>query len=575
MEHFLTLLEEVGKDPERRISGLELLTEAERHRLLLEWSDTHREYPDVCIHRLFEEQAQRTPDAVAVVFEDEQLTYRELNESANELASRLAERGIGKGSYVPVLMERSIELVVSLLSVMKSGAAFVPLDPRWPTERLKWILDDLNSTVILLNKESSSREGTLDQPSLLVDTQTTNASIPNPDIEVVPGEPIYVIYTSGSTGKPKGAINAHRGITNRLLWMNEFFGRESAAVALQTTHHVFDSAVWQLFWPLINGGKTIVPSPFVEMTADHLTALIDKHGVTITDFVPSVLDVVVPQLLDSTDLHRRLRSLRSVVVGGEEITPSTTYAFLEHFPGVRLANLYGRTEASIGCICHEVSGNESAKIPIGKPIANAHALVLDQGMNLVPAGVVGELYISGTCLGLGYLNDQTKTRLAFVDNPFAEIDYDKLYKTGDLARYSRDGEIEFLGRLDHQVKINGIRIELGEIEASLRQHQALGHGVVGAQEIAAGDKRLVATLFPAGVLLCRLGSCAAFSRRSCPGIWCPRPSWCSRSCRLLPTARSIAKRCQRPICPTFERRALMRLHAHRWRRRWWRSGPTF
>jgi amino acid adenylation domain-containing protein len=400
LSHFRTLLEGIVEDPDQRLSELPLLTKAERDRLLVEWNDTATEYPDSCVQTLFEEQVERMPEAVAVVFEDEQLTYRQLNENANRIASVLRERGIGKGSYVPVLMDRSIELVVSLLSAMKSGAAFVPLDTRWPTERLRLILDDLNSEVVLLNKESLSRQEELGQPSLLVDARATETSVPNPDIELDPSEPIYVIYTSGSTGKPKGAINVHRGIANRLLWMNDFFGRESAAVALQTTHHVFDSAVWQLFWPLINGGKTVVPSPMMEMSADHLAALIEKHGVTITMFVPSVFNMIVPRLVTRGEVQHKLRSLRSVVVGGEEITPSTTYTFLEHFPGVRVTNMYGPTEASIGCICHEVGGNENAKIPIGKPIANTHALILDSRMNLVPVGVAGELYVSGTCLGL-------------------------------------------------------------------------------------------------------------------------------------------------------------------------------
>jgi amino acid adenylation domain-containing protein len=497
LSHFQTLLEGIVEDPDQRLSELPQLTKAERDRLLFEWNDTATEYPDACVHTLFEEQVERTPEAVAVVFEDEQLTYRQLNDDANRLASVLRERGIGKGSYVPVLMGRSNELVVSLLSVMKSGAAFVPLDPRWPTERLRLILDDLNSEVILLNKESLSQQEELGQPSLLVDAQATETSIPNPDIELDPSEPIYVIYTSGSTGKPKGAINVHRGITNRLLWMNDFFGGESAAVVLHTTHHVFDSAVCQLLWPLINGGKAVVPSPMMEMSADHLAALIEKHGVTITDFVPSVFNVLVPQLVTGSDeVRHKLSSLRSLIIGGEEITPSTTYTFLEHFPGVRITNLYGPTEASIGCICHEVRGNENAKIPIGKPIANAHALILDREMNLVPVGVVGELYITGTCLGLGYLNDEEKTRAAFVDNPFGEIDYDKLYKTGDLARYLAEGEIEFLGRIDHQVKIRGFRIELGEIEAALRRHPALHQGVVIAREDLPGDKGLVAYVVP-------------------------------------------------------------------------------
>jgi amino acid adenylation domain-containing protein len=519
--HLQTLLEGIVADPDRQpVSILPLLTEGERHQLLVEWNDTQTEYPEVCIHRLFEAQVERTPDAVAVVFEDERLSYRQLNEKANQTASALAERGIEKGSYVPVLMDRSIEVVISLLSIMKLGAAFVPLDSRWPVERLRWVLDDLNSELILLNKDTSYQAEALGQPSLLVDAPISSTSIPNPNIDIDPSEPIYVIYTSGSTGKPKGAINAHRGITNRLLWMNEFFGRESAAVALQTTHHVYDSAVWQLFWPLINGGSTVIPSPELEMSAGYLATLVEKHGVTITDFVPSVFNEIVPQLASSSEMRRKLGSLRSLVVGGEEITPSTTYSFLDHFPGVRVTNLYGPTEASIGCICHEVRGNENARIPIGKPIANAHALVLDRDMNLVPVGVVGELYISGSCLGLGYLNDEIKTRAAFVENPFDEINHDKLYKTGDLARYLPDGEIEFLGRIDQQVKIRGFRIELGEVESALNDHPAVRQSAVVLREDVPEQKLLAAYVVPEGTAPSHR-ELRAFVRQMLPGYMVP------------------------------------------------------
>jgi amino acid adenylation domain-containing protein len=537
----------------KKSSELELLTEKERHRLLHEWNDTTTDYRDACVHTLFEEQVERTPEAVAVVFEDEQLTYRQLNDDANRLAAVLRERGIGNGSYVAVLMDRSVEVVISLLAVMKSGAAFVPLDTRWPTERLGWILDDLGSEAILLKEESSSsHQMALGRPSLLVDTQAPQTSTPNPDIEVDPGEPIYVIYTSGSTGKPKGAINTHRGITNRLLWMNEYFSGELAAVALQTTHHVFDSAVWQLLWPLINGGRSVVPSPTMEMSADYLATLIEKHGVTITDFVPSVFNVLVPQLVTGSDVQHKLRSLRSLIIGGEEITPSTTYTFLEHFPGVRVTNLYGPTEASIGCICHEVSGDEGAKkIPIGRPIANTHALVLDSRMNLIPIGVTGELYITGGCLGLGYLNDEEKTRAAFVENPYDELAHDKLYKTGDLARYLSDGEIEFVGRIDQRVKIRGFRIELGEIEAALRRHPALRHAVVIAREDLPGDKRLLAYVVPsqdAATTTPSVGELRGFVREKVPDY-------------MVPSAFVVLE--ELPLTPNgkVDRRALLALEA--------------
>ncbi|HVN78384.1 MAG TPA: amino acid adenylation domain-containing protein [Terriglobia bacterium] len=491
--HFKVLLEGIIAEPEQRLSKLPFLTEAERHQLLVEWNAQQRHYPEEkCVHQLIEEQVGRTPDAVAVVFEDEHLTYQQLNDKANQVALSLAKRGIGKGSYIPILMDRSIEVVISILSIMKAGAAFVPLDIQWPAERIKQVLLDLNSEVILVNKVTPYREEVLNRSFLLVDGRVACDSMPSLNLNIDSGEPIYAIYTSGSTGKPKAAVVPHRGITNRFLWMNEFFGRDTAVAALQTTPHNFDSAIWQLFWPLINGGKTVIPSSGSEMTANFLSTLIERHAVTITDFVPSVFNVIVPDLLIDRSIRQKLRSLRIVIVGGEEITTAATHSFVTHFPGVRLINLYGPTEASIGCICYEITGKERGKIPIGKPISNVQVLILDQNRNLVPVGVVGELYLSGICLGLGYLNDEKKTEAAFVDNWLTEIDCDKLYKTGDLARYLPDGNIEFLGRLDQQVKIRGFRIELGEIESVLCIHPQVREAIVVAREDGSGGKRLVA-----------------------------------------------------------------------------------
>jgi amino acid adenylation domain-containing protein len=500
--HLEILLEGMAANPERRLVELPLLSDDERRQLLVEWNVTGRSYPtDKCIHQLFEAQVEQTPDSTAVVFNERRITYRELSEKANDLAVSLAAIGIGRGSYVPFLMDRSIEVVISMLAIMKTGAAFVPLDVHWPVERIKQILDDLNSAIILVDRAISHQPEGLGRSFILVDEERSCAvAAAKVDRYSDPADPIYAVYTSGSTGRPKAAVVAHRGITNRFLWMNEFFGSTAASAALQTTHHVYDSAVWQLFWPLINGGKTVIPLPGMETNADYLAALIERHEITITDFVPSVFNTIVPQLTNDTSVHGRLASLRTIIVGGEEITPSTTYTFMAHFPGVRVINLYGPTEASIGCICYEVTGKEDGKIPIGRPISNVHALILDPCRNLVPPGVAGELYLSGLCLGLGYLNDEEKTNAAFVENEFPEIGYSRLYKTGDLVRYLPDGNIEFLGRIDHQIKIRGFRIELGEIESVLGQHPDVGQSVVLARNDRLGDsstplatdKRLVA-----------------------------------------------------------------------------------
>ena len=469
----------------------------------MEWNATACEYPVDCgVHQLVEAQVIRTPNAPAVVCGEVELTYAELNARANQVAAALRARGVGPGAYVPLLMPGGIEVVIGMLAVMKAGAAFVPLDLDWPVERIRSALRELPPGPALMGPRLPFGEALLERAVLRVDPLVGGAEAgdgrANLDLAAEAEAPIYAIFTSGSTGLPKAAVVPHRGITNRLLWMNEFFGPATAAAVLQTTRHVYDSAVWQLFWPLINGGKTVLPGPGAEGSAETLAQLIERHQVTITDFVPSVFNALVPQMVAAAPLRQQLRSLRAIVVGGEEITPATTYQFMAAFPDVRVINLYGPTEASIGCICYEVTGSEGDAIPIGRPIANVRVLVLDPDRNPVPVGVAGELYLGGACVGLGYLNDPEKTRANFVDSPCPELGGGKLYRTGDRVRYRPDGPLEFLGRMDQQVKLRGLRIELGEIESALDQHPAVHESVVLLREDTPGDKRLVGYLVPAG-----------------------------------------------------------------------------
>jgi amino acid adenylation domain-containing protein len=486
-------LEGIAADPDSAISELPLLTETERYQLLIGCNETRADFDlTVCIHQLFEAQAERNPAAVAVVYENQSLTYRELNDEANLLAQKLLLRGTGKGSYVPVLMRKGPGVVISLLAIMKAGAAFVPLDINWPAKRLSKVLDEIGSDLILVDESAPRLPEELARQTLNIRQRQVTDPPGNPNVRVSPLDPIYVIYTSGSMGAPKGVIVAHRGITNRFLWMNQYLGAEAAAAALQTTHHVYDSAVWQLMWPLINGGKTVIPADEDGLNADYLVGLIERHSVTIADFVPSVFNALVPQLITDGRAEQALKSLRVIIIGGEEITPATTYKFMERFSWPRVVNLYGPTEASIGCISYDVTGKEGNKIPIGKPISNAQVLILDAHKNLVPAGVKGEIYLAGVCLGLGYLNDEEKTGATFVDNIYPEITGEKLYKTGDLGRRLSTGDIEYLGRIDQQVKVRGLRIELGEIEAVLGAHPVVRESVVVARDKRAGEKRLVA-----------------------------------------------------------------------------------
>ncbi|NEW07887.1 amino acid adenylation domain-containing protein [Paenibacillus sp. SYP-B3998] len=481
-DHYLAVLEQVTEEPDRTLAQIELIGTREAEAMHVRFNDTSVSYPNPKpIYQYIERQAEVTPEAIAVMYRGDSLTYSELNQQANEVAHRLIGQGIGAGHYVPVLMERSLELVVSLLAVMKTGAAFSPLDMEWPVERLQSALTDLNSPFLLAHQGLPFEEGHLHGEFLNIDCRTLSGVVDNPAVAIDGQAPIYVIFTSGSTGRPKGVVVPHRGITNRFLWMNDYFGSEAAQSVLQTTNHVYDSAVWQLFWPLTNGGRTVLPETGMTVNADYMAGLIDKAQITMTDFVPSVFNTIVNQLEEQPALQGKLLSLKQVIVGGEEITPSTVGKFRGILPHVQTTNLYGPTEASIGCVAYRIDGHEE-RIPIGRPIANTKVYILDAHLKQVPVGVVGEMYISGVPLAIGYLNDSEKTASSFIDNPYAQASYEKLYKTGDLAKYLPDGNISFLGRADFQVKIRGYRIELQEIEYRLLQWGRIKEAAVMALE---------------------------------------------------------------------------------------------
>jgi aspartate racemase len=494
---FRTLLEGIVADPERRLSDLPLLTEAERRQLLVEWNETHQDYPKVTsVHQLIESQVERTPDHTAVVFEDQRLTYQEINEKANQLAFLLRDKGIGRGDYVPELMDNGPELLISHLAIMKAGAAFVPLDTRWPSERIQGILSDLNSKVVLVGQAKPHWPVLASGPCVVVDVPELTGAKSNPHVPVRLEDPIYVIFTSGSTGKPKGAINQHRGIVNRFLEMNDRYGGRDNDVILATSAPIFDASVWQLLWPLMNGSRTVIPAPTQGFDLQQIIDLMVKEQVTMTDFVPSVFRLLVDHLATHRELHGQLSSLRQLLIGGEAMSPPVVYQFKSYFPDVGITNTYGPTETSIGVIFYDVPPEYTNPIPIGRPIRNVQAFILDRTLNPVPVGVPGELYLGGACVGLGYVNDQTATDAGFIQNPFREINGSQLYKTGDLARFRPDGNIEFLGRLDDQMKIRGVRVQPSEIEAVLRQHPAVREAAVLAQEDTRGDKRLVAYVVP-------------------------------------------------------------------------------
>ena len=501
--HLKTLLDGAVRAPDRPLAQLSLLCATERQQLVVEWNDTRIERAGRdCLHQLFERQTARTPDRIALVFEDRCLSYRQLDERANDLAGELAGNGVGRGDVVPVLMQPGLEVPVALLAVMKSGAAYAPLDIRWPRQRTAAILDDLDARIVLVNNARGARLAEAQPGALALDVSlalsTEDAPVPDPPVRLQ--DPIYAIYTSGSTGKPKAAVNTHGGIVNRLLWMDRQYGRDRDRVVLQTTHHVYDSSVWQMFWSLLYGGRSVLPATGQGYDLDALIDVIDEQKVTFTDFVPSVFDLLVDRLELRPAQLRRIAGLRQVIVGGEAIKARAIHRFRRRLPTVGFSNLYGPTETAIGVTCYRIPERPREPIPIGRPIDNVTVLILDGSLAPVPVGVPGEIHLGGACVGLGYLHDPERSARVFVDSPFDDVP-GKLYKTGDLARYRADGNIEFLGRVDDQIKIRGFRVEPVEIECVLVRHPSIREAVVVARQASregatAGDLRLVAYVVP-------------------------------------------------------------------------------
>ncbi|MHC5744030.1 MAG: non-ribosomal peptide synthetase [Nostoc sp.] len=493
--HFVTLLESIIANPEHSISQLPLLTEIEQQQLLVEWNNTQVDYSqDKFIHQLFEEQVARTPDAVAVVFENQQLTYQQLNCRANKLAHYLQSLGVEADVLVGICMERSLLMVVGLLGILKAGGAYVPLDPDYPSDRLSFMLEDAQVRVLLTQQQLKEKLPQHQGQVVYLDTDwqfISQFSQDNPITTVQASNLAYVIYTSGSTGKPKGAMNTHLGICNRLLWMQQAYQLTALDCILQKTPFSFDVSVWEFFWPLITGAHLVVAKPGGHKDSAYLVNLILEQQVTHVHFVPSMLQV----FLEEPSLEN-CRSLKRVICSGEALPVELQERFFARLE-CELHNLYGPTEAAIDVTYWQCFPNGNLRtVPIGRAIANTQIYILDEHLQPVPVSVAGELHIAGLGLARGYLNRKELTTEKFISNPFEEAEGGRLYKTGDLARYLPDGTIEYIGRIDNQVKIRGFRIELGEIEVLLNQYEEVQASCVIAREGTTGDKRLVAYIVP-------------------------------------------------------------------------------
>jgi amino acid adenylation domain-containing protein len=482
----------VVENPDQAVDRLPLLDDAEQRRILTEGDGVGTQWPDAgWIYQCFEEQARCHPDAEAVRFEGDGLSYSELNQRANQLAHRLMSLGVGRDVLVGVSMERSLELVVSLLAVLKAGGAYVPLDPGYPSARLEYMLQDAHPPVLLTQREVLRRLPATDARVLCVEElreELRSESGENPELAVDGEDLAYVIYTSGSTGMPKGVMNVHAGIRNRLLWMQDAYRLDATDRVLQKTPFSFDVSVWEFFWPLMAGAVLVMARPEGHKDSAYLAETIRSENITTLHFVPSMLQVFLQESVETCT------SLRRVVCSGEALPRTLQDRFLARSQA-QLHNLYGPTEAAIDVTAWTCRADgDQRPVPIGHPIANTRMYVLDRYGQPVPTGVPGELHIGGRNLARGYLNRPELTAERFIDHPFDPTSGARLYKTGDLARFRDDGAIEFLGRLDHQVKLRGFRIELGEIEAALARHPRVLEAVVTARGQGSGDARLAAYL---------------------------------------------------------------------------------
>ncbi|WP_072620080.1 non-ribosomal peptide synthetase [Spirulina major] len=521
--HFLNLLAGIVSDPDQAIAQLPLLTTAERQQVLVDWNDTHADYPlETRLHELFEQQVERRPDAIAVVCGSHQLTYRQLNNRANQLAHYLQKQGVKPNTLVGLSVERSLEMMIGLYGIMKAGGAYLPIDPTYPIERIDYMLSDAKVSILLTQQHlrgnfghfeglvlsldgdrpasrnenrpasrNENRAASRNENRALLDLEPTD----NLPTVVTQDDLIYVIYTSGSTGKPKGAAIYHRSATNVVHWFIKYIGITERDRPLIVSSFSFDITHKNFYAPLIQGGQIhLLPSSRYDPQL--ASQLIEDHQITWVNCTPGVFYPLTEPKKERT--YQKLASLRFAILGGEPISISQLWDWLssDHCHATIL-NHYGPTE------CTDLSTTYWVKdparylersMPLGHPIDNVQTLILNSQLQPVPVGVVGQLYISGMGVGAGYLNRPDLTADRFIENPYQPDS--RMYNTGDLARYLPNGNVEYLGRVDHQVKIRGFRIELGEVETAIEQHPEVNRTVVIAREDTPGDKRLVAYVVP-------------------------------------------------------------------------------
>lgn len=499
IKHYERLLEAVVERPEERITRLPLLTVREQHQLLTEWNDTWSDHPvERCLSELFEEQAGRTPDAVAVICENEKITYRELNARANQMAHYLAASGVGPEVLVGTCLDRSVEFLIAMLGILKTGGAYLPLDPSYPRERLLFMLENARAQVLITRRSFKNALPERGIRVVCLESEFESIATENQEDRVNPacGDNLaYVIYTSGSTGRPKGVMIEQSSMINHIFAKIRSSQLTETDRLAQTASQCFDSSVWQFLAPLLVGATAYIFDETVTHDPEAMLDLIERGGVTILSTVPSMLKAMLDVIKVKGESRWGLPTLRCLIEMGEALPANLCIRWMKLYPDIQMVNAYGLTECSDDVTHHVLTQSpdqEQARVPIGGPLDNTRFYVLDRTFELAPAGIIGELYVGGIAVGRGYINDPRQTAERFLPDPYSGKKGARLYKSGDLVRHLSGGELDFLGRADRQTKFKGFRIECEEIEGALTQHPAVRDSVVLIRADRLGNKRLVA-----------------------------------------------------------------------------------
>lgn len=538
LDHFQNLLTAAVKNPDLSLPEIPLMSAQERHQVLVEWNDTAADYPrDLSIHGAFEQQVERSPDSTALLFRDKKFSYQQVNEDANRLAHHLIKRGLQPGALVGIALERSPETVVALLAVLKVGAAYVPLDPSYPIERLTFMLQDAGVWGVVTNSEI--RDKLRQQVSNVVAMDADGGLVAreaasSPSASCGSRQRAYIIYTSGSSGTPKGVEGTHRAAMNRFVWMWQTYPFQADEVCCQKTNLGFVDSVWEIFGPLLAGIPSVIIPQELVRDPEELLRTLAMHRVTRIVLVPSLLRTLLDQ---AANLRERVPELKMWSCSGEVLPADLAQRFLAAFPEATLLNIYGSSEVTADVTFHEVRDRDGRdSVPIGRPIANTQIYLVDAGLRPMPIGVRGQIVVGGDGLAEGYWNRPELTAVRFVRNPLGPSQSPRLYCTGDLGRYRANGDIEYLGRADSQVKLRGMRIELREIEAVLASHPLVRDAVIGLHGEGEQEK-LAAYLVPRNGQPPEVRELRRFLRSKLPEHMAPASYWLLERLPLLPSGK--------------------------------------